>query len=411
MRASRLIAWLSFGVSFAFGLAFLFFIYLERTSPGPLEYTQGTGSWIINSVYFLLGVTYPFVGALIATRHPRNKIGWLFCSTGLAISIGFFLQLYADYALFNEPGSLPGGDIASWGASLLQPFGLFVSPIFLMLLFPSGRPTSRFWRGLLRSLILVVFLGMLGAALEPGLVPPSEMGVRNPFGASGIVGEIATSLSTAFEIAAGPAFLLALVSISSRFRRSTGTERLQLKWIVYTAAVMTAGFALAWFASLASLSLASDVFFMTGALALVAIPAASGVAILRHRLYEIDVLVNRTLVYGALTAVLGAIYLGSIFLFQQVLAPVPTDSDLAVAGSTLAVAALFRPARSRVQNFIDRRFYRSRYDAAETLDSFSSRLRDQVDLESLGRDLVTVVGATMQPAHASLWLKQAGERG
>lgn len=409
MRPSRIFAWGAFAASSAFGLLFLFFIYLERTSPGPLEYTEGTGSWIINSVYFLLGVTYPLVGALIALRHPRNKIGWLFCLTGLAISIGFFLQLYADYTLFNEPGSLPGGDVALWGGALLQPFGLFISPIFLMLLFPTGETTSRAWNVLLKVLVAVVVLGMLGTAFEPGPIPPPQMETRNPFGAPGLWGDIASWLSAAFEVAAGPSFLLALWSISRRFRRATGVERIQLKWIVYTAAVMMCAFALAWFASLASLGLASDIFFMTGALALVAIPLASGVAILRHRLYEIDVIVNRTLVYAALTAILGAVYLGSVFLFQQILTPITTESDLAVAASTLAVAALFRPLRARVQAFIDRRFYRSRYDAAETLGAFSARLRDQVDLNSLGHDLVSVVGTTMQPAHASLWLRPARE--
>lgn len=405
MRLSRLLAWGSFGLSLLLGIAFLFFVYLHRDSPGPLEYTEGRGMWVLNSVYFLLGVSYPFVGALIASRHPRNKIGWIFCFTGVAISAGFFLQLYADYTLFNEPGSLPGGRVATWASSLLSPLGLFVSPIFLMLLFPTGETASPFWRRVLWILTGTVVLGFTGAAFAPGPVGVPEMGVQNPFGARGALGDIANGLSGAVEAIAGPAFLMALVSITRRFKGSTGVERIQLKWIVYTASVMTSAFGLAWFATLASLRLVSDVFFVVGALALVAIPLASGVAILRHRLYEIDVLVNRTLVYAILTGLLAVAYLGLVVVLQRILAPVTSESDLAVAGSTLAVAALFRPLRARVQSFIDRSFYRRRYDAATTLQIFSARLRDEVDLESLNQELLTVVGSTMQPAHVSVWLR------
>lgn len=380
---------------------------LSVGSPGPLEYDD-TPAVVV--VYGVLGLMYPTLGAFIASRHPRNVIGWMFCVSGLAITGAACCQLYADYVIYNEPGAGPGGDIAFWASSWMFPGGLFATPVFLMFLFPTGRAATRFWSRVVSLAVVWLCIGFTSISLVPGKLEPPEFGVVNPFGLPGTAGEIARVVSTAGQSALPLIFLLGIVALIDRRRRAVGDERQQIKWFGYTATMMAVSFGLCFASVAAGFQTLGDIFFVIGAVALAGIPLASGLAILKYRLYDIDVVINRTLVYGSLTAVLAVVYVALVFMFQALLQPFTEQSDLAVAGSTLAVAALVRPVRSRAQSFIDRRFYRRKFDAQRTLEGFASHLRDEVDLEALSGRLTRVVGETMQPAHVSLWLKPETSR-
>jgi len=379
---------------------------VSADSPGPLEYDETPA---IVAIYVVLALMYTTLGALIGARHPGNLIGWMFCWSGIAIPAAACAQLYADYVIYNEPGAGPAGDVAAWASSWLFPGGLFATPLFLMFLFPDGRPATRFWRRVSWFGFGVLVMGFMTTALVPGKVEPAEFGIDNPFATSGALGELVGTLSTAGQAALPLWFLLGIVALIDRRRRATGDERQQIRWFAYAAALMAVNFGLCFAAAAANLRTLADIFFVAGAVALAGIPLASGLAILKYRLYDIDVVINRTLVYGALTAVLGAAYVGMVFALQALLTPITAESDLAIAASTLAVAGLFRPVRAGVQSFIDRRFYRRKFDTQRTLDQFTSHLRDEVDLPNLAARLTAVVGDTMQPAHVSLWLRPERE--
>jgi hypothetical protein len=250
-------------------------------------------------------------------------------------------------------------------------------------------------------------------AFSPGeLDEYTYPGLPNPLGVGGGLGDVLAAIE---GVGNGILPIAVLVSISSmiiRFRRSSGRERLQLKWVFYTAALTASSFLISFVLPEPIPQAAQDAVFLVGVAAFAAIPIAAGMAILRHRLYDIDLLINRTLVYGLLTLSLAVVYVGGIVSLQGLFRTLTgQESQLAVVASTLMIAALFGPLRRRIQSAIDRRFYRGKYDAAKTLEAFSSRLRDETDLESLSGDLVGVVRETVQPAHASLWLRGPGEKG
>jgi hypothetical protein len=392
-RTIRLLARGSWAVAVLLGLATTLVLLLA----GDVQPGQTAAFDVVLAVALL---TYPTVGVVIASRRPGNAIGWLFCAVGVPYALAAFSYAYATYALLTAPG-FPGGDIAAWLSAWVQFPPLFGAPALLFLLFPDGRLLGPRWRGAV-WLTGVAMVGFAAApALRPGPMPDAAVkGTVNPLGIDG-AGAFLDTVGNAAGAAALLAIVLGTVSLALRFRRSRGTERLQLKWFV-SAAVLFAVACLAGFLVFAQ----NDVLFgLVVISAFAAIPVAAGMAILRYRLYDIDVVINRALVYGALTATLAGAYLGSVLLLQVVLQPLTADSGLAIAASTLAVAALFRPARARIQAAVDRRFYRRRYDAARTLDAFGSRLRDELDLEALGADLRSVVRETVQPAHVSLWLR------
>jgi hypothetical protein len=294
---------------------------------------------------------------------------------------------------------------------------LYLPALFLTLLFPTGRLLSRRWRAVVWLGVGAVAANIAGAAFAPGLLEiTTDRPIRNPLGIGGRVGDAIPWLSGIGEVLAAGTLVLGGVSVALRLRRARGRERQQVTWFAYICLLALVPFIVLAMVSIVAgddvpswLNVLSVIaWWSLVVLVLVGLPAAIGIAILRHQLYDIDVVINRTLVYGALTLTLGASYLGSVLLLQLVLNPLTQGSDLAVAMSTLAVAALFRPARRRIQLLVDRRFFRRRYDAARTLAAFGGRLRDELDVDALGNDLQAVVRDTMQPDHVSLWLRGAG---
>jgi hypothetical protein len=345
-------------------------------------------------------------GAIISSRLPRNAVGWIFLAMGLLLGLLFAVGVYADLA-FDMGHALPGGWIAAWIGSWIFIPAAFGLPMFLLLLFPDGRFISKRWRSVGWLLGVLVVFAAASTAFQPGRIPP---GIENPLAPGGVAGEIFRVLSPATDALALPGFALAVTGLAVRLWRSRGVERQQLKWFTYSAVLVGAGLGTAVFIPDGP---ASDVAFLVGLLALAGLPVAAGIAILRYRLYDIDRVINRTLVYGSLTLMLVLIYLGGVAAAQTVFRSLTGQAQqpqLVVVASTLAIAALFNPLRRRLQAFVDRRFYRGKYDAAKTLEGFGARLRDEIDLDELSGDLVSVVRDTVQPSHVSLWLRPSGWR-
>jgi hypothetical protein len=338
-------------------------------------------------------------GAIISSRLPGNAVGWIFLAIGLLLGLLFAVGAYADLAIDMGYDSLPGGWIAAWIGTWIFIPAAFGLPMFLLLLFPDGRFISKRWRLVGWILGILVVFAAASKALVPGRIPP---GLDNPLAPSGVAGEVFRVLDSVTDALALPAFALAVAGLAVRLRRSRGVERQQLKWFTYCAALVGTGLGAGVFVS----GPVGGLAFLVGLLALAGLPVAAGIAILRYRLYDIDVIVNRTLVYGSLTLSLVALYIGSVVSLQYVFRTLTGGgSQLAIVASTLVIAALFNSLRRRIQAFIDRRFYRRKYDARKTLEAFSSKLREETDLEALNDDLVGVVRETMQPARVSLWLR------
>lgn len=342
------------------------------------------------------------VGAFVASRQPRNPVGWLILVHALCFTLGEFGRQYAIYGLQTDPGSLPfAGALASPAYWAWFP-GLIAMTAFLPLYFPDGRLVSRRWRLVAWLAAVVGILVTAFSVIRPG--GDETRGIPNPLGIEGLYDFAAFSglLEVVLPVSWIVVGLLSVGSLVIRFRRSRGVERQQVKWFAYATL-----FFLFWtvFVRLLPVELPS---FLNEALFVVSLQAlwiAIGIAVLRYRLYEVDVVINQTLVYTVLTTVLALIYLGGVGALQFALSPLTGgESPLVVVASTLAIAALFNPLRRGTQRFIDRRFYRRKYDAAETLAAFSATLREETDLDRLGDGLVEVVHETVQPGHVSLWL-------
>jgi len=403
-RSASWLAWSLWALSLTSAVVSAVFRSLNPGAPKAVSQEP-----LVFDIWFLLvSLSFATVGALVASRQPRNAIGWIFCALGVCNALAAASQGYAIYALLTGPAYLPGGAVANWLSSLLAGPIVFAMFALVLLLFPDGRPLSRRWRPAVWLDLAAIAL-IFGFAFKPGPLGTSLLDTDNPFGIEG-AGALLETLGVAGIFLTLAVAATGAVSLVLRLRRSRGDERQQLKWFAFAGAVFSAAFAtgpVLW--SLPPSSGFGWIWTVLFLSAVSTIPAAAGVAILRYRLYDIDLLINRTLVYGSLTVMLVGIYLGAVISLQYAFrAATGQESTLAIVASTLAIAALFNPLRRRIQGFIDRRFYRRKYDAARTLAAFSARLRDETDLDTLNEDLASVVDETLQPAHVSLWLRETG---
>jgi hypothetical protein len=362
---------------------------LQQDPAGFVVYVLGFGAFMV-------------VGALVVAHRPGNPIGWIFSAIALLAFTGGLAAEYATYALVTRPGSLPGATLAAWYASWPWYPTLALALVFTPLLFPTGRLLSPRWRPLawLAGAATAAFTVL--AALKADLVGDDGLGthhaITNPIGIAGIENPEESTVGGALLGLMTLSALVAFGSLVLRFRRSRGEERQQLKWFTYAGALVP----LTWLADV----LPAPVGDIVSAAPIVFLPAAAGIAILRYRLYDIDRLINRTLVYGSLTALLAGVYAGLVLILGQVFGGMGKDPpSWVVAGATLAAAALFRPARRRIQAIVDRRFNRRKDDAARTIQAFTTRLREQIDLGTLSTELLAVVDQTMEPTRVSLWLR------
>jgi hypothetical protein len=398
-RTAAWLVWSLAGLSVAMFVASIVLHVLTH----PSQEATGAGDTLGELLIYGTFLAFPIVGALIASRHPRNPVGWICLAVGLSWMLIFLEDAISGLGPYSV--TMDALTQADW----VPPIGLL--GIYLFLLFPDGKLPSRRWRPLAWFSGVVMVLACLGITFAPGPLEGNP-GVRNPFGLEG-----APWLANAVIIVLllFPLCMIAsALSLVMRYRRSGGVERVQIKWIAFAASAVGLLYLIAMVGSFTYSGPwgAPGTPFWLGLLqqaALVsftAVPIAVGFAVLKYRLYDIDVIINRTLVYGSLTAMLVGVYVGGIVVLQGLLrALTAQESQLAIVASTLAVAALFNPLRHRTQGFIDRRFYRSKYDARKTLEAFSAKLRDETNLDALSDDLVGVVRDTMQPANVSLWLR------
>jgi hypothetical protein len=365
---------------------------------------------------------FAVVGALLVTRRPTNAIGWIMATIGLMVPIFNTGAAYAIYVMTTRgrPDSLAvfGAWCANWYWFLMLALAL----VYLPLLFPDGRLLSRRWL----PFAIVGGIGPLGVALLGALTDtlvvgnaPYRYSIDNPIGLENLADPTNLSVFVVLEVLFAVGVVAAAVSVVVRLRRSRGVERRQIEWFAYVTALFFGGAALTGVISnVTGTGWLGSISYLLSIIGLVCVPIAVGVAVLKYRLYEIDIIINRTLVYGSLTLMLVLVYFGGVTTTQSLFGTITgqqQQSQLAVVVSTLVIAALFNPLRRRIQSFIDRRFYRKKYDARKTLEVFTSKLRDETDLVTLDDELVSVVRETMQPEHVSLWLRpirsQDGARG
>ena len=399
----------SWVVSLVLGLASVALLVVTRATPIP----RGAVPRGVNAGWgLLLLAILATMGALIVARQPANRIGWSFVAAGLGLALQAFATQYAIYALLTNPGALPGAAWLAWIPIWLTIPAIYSAFAALLLLFPTGRLLSPRWRPVAWMVVGWIAGVTVGNFAYP---PDSYLGVEAPVRLNEAAGQIMNTIDGLAWLLGNLAIPAAAASLVVRFRRSRGQERQQLKWLAYAAAILGVGVLglglvtllnqLGWVRA----QFTRPVAVVLGGVAILgvtALPVTAGMAILKYRLYDIDRIINRTLVYGLLTALLAAIYAGLVLSIGQLSGGIGTEPPSgAVAGATLAVAALFQPARRRIQQVVDRRFNRHRYDAARTIAVFSARLREQVDLDTLSSELLAVVDQTMEPTQVSFWLR------
>ena len=355
----------------------------------------------LNVVVVLFAVVMlPSVGAVLAILRPGNPIGWLFIVCGLGFTIGIFSSEYVGWA--TDPASgLPVAQLVDWMGTWTGPLALGLAIVFLPLLFPDGHPPGPRWRVFGWVAGVAFGVATVASAIQPSGTPLYGGRLPNPFGVSGSMGEIAGIVNQV------PVMLvlgvLSIASLGLRFRRSRDIERQQLKWFLLSVGALLV-------TAVVGIATQIEAVWYGVMLAFAALPVAAGLAVLRYRLYEIDRIISRTIGYAIVTVTLAAIFVGGVLGLQAILEPVTDGNTVAVAASTLVVAALFQPFRRRIQRVVDRRFDRARYDGERTLATFAARLRDQVELEAIEAELNGVVRQTVAPTASWLWIDRPEAR-
>jgi hypothetical protein len=381
------------------------------TPPGP---TKTSSNWGLVLAVSLL--VYPTVGAFVASRRPGNLVGWILCAIGFLFVMEGFALVYAGYSLSTGIDALPGEEIALWVSGWFHFPMVFLGIALMVLLFPNGRLPDRSWRALPWMAVTGGLLWTLWLATKPGRpaywILAFYPHIRSPFAVGGLIGDFLEMLGRLGAVTLLVMCVASVIGVFVRLGSARGRESQQLKWFAYAAVVVLGvPFVVAPPLAIAIETMGGPwgVGLVLPVLAgLLGVPVAVGIAILRYRLYDIDVIINRTLVYGSLTVMLASVYLGGVTGTQalfRIITGQEEQSQLTIVISTLAIAALFTPLRRRIQSFIDRAFYRRKYDERETLEAFAAKLSRETDLDALGSDLTSVVRETMQPAHVSLWLR------
>ncbi len=388
-------------VSFLLVGATIVLVWMGREATLTVEAFYQTDSRL---VYAMSALPAVLVGMVIAFKMPRNLYGWIWLTLGLGFCLENFGIAYVTQGVLIEPGSLPMAAEALAFAGIGWVLGIAMFS-FGLYLFPTGELPSRHWRP-----VAWIALAALAIALGLGWAMPGISGIvpiENPFGIEGEVGEIVTLLTNVAVYTLFASLFVGVLSIIVRYRKSTGVERKQLKWFFFGTLLFGA-------------YLVSDIIYelpgvwesVKEAIAFSILPVSIGIAIVRHQLFDIDILIRRTLIYSIITAMLALFYFGAVIVLQQVFRAITgAGDDLAIIISTLTIAALFNPLRHRVQDTIDHRFYRRKYDAQKVLERFAATVRDEVELEKLTGELLNVVNETMQPTSVSLWLKPTDEKG
>jgi hypothetical protein len=344
----------------------------------------------------LAAVSAATVGAVLAGRRPRHPVGWLLLGLSLSLNLSGVAQAYADYGLLARPGSVPAARYAALylPATVVTALTCFG---FVLLLTPTGSLPSPRWRWWAWATAAAPVVCLLAITLAPRPFDQPYQGAMNPLDVSGLGGPLLVIYQLAFAVT-NLAVLVGAASLVVRFRRARGSERQQLRWVALAAALALLGSVVV--GAVSAITASPVLLGWVAGCYFAVLPLAIGAAILRYRLYDLDRIISRTLAYGLLTVLLGLGYATVVLGLGRLL---PQGSSLVVAAATLAVAAVFQPARRRIQVAVDRRFNRRRHDAARVIEAFSTRLRDQVDLDALGGELLAVVDQTMQPTQAWLW--------
>ena len=353
-------------------------------------------------LFLVVVVTVSGVGTFLAVRVPGNVIGWLLLASGLLFGYGILSGGYAYRSIDDPAGLWPGTALLGWLNNLLFLPPVMIVVVAVPLVFPDGHLLSPRWRWVAAALAIGTLAAGVRPAFAPG--PMGDLGIDNPFGRPGLEPLINT-IDTLAAVTALPVFIASMASVVVRYRRGGPIERHQLKWLIAVTALAAASLPFAFVGGTLGLTVAANAAWFVGFLAIAALPIAIGIAILRYRLFEIDRIISRTLGWAIVTGVLVAVFAGAVVLLQAVLATFTQENTIAVAASTLIAFALFQPLRLRVQHAVDRRFDRSRYDGERTVDAFTDRVRNEVDLGTLRTSLSATASAAVRPAAVGVWLR------